>query len=89
MSDDIISKLFDVKTRTRLEKKSSEFGFVDSEEAIRYLVNGFINGNLELVEELDDETAKKVLQSQQEIKKGQSFVIEPGDPIDLDKIFGD
>ncbi len=89
MSDDIISKLFDAKTRTRLEKKSTEFGFVDSQEAIRYLVNGFINGNLELIEELDDETAQRVLKAQQEIKKGQSFVIEPGDPIDLDKILED
>jgi hypothetical protein len=89
MPDETFKIALDAITKSKLDEKSGEFGFTDSEEAIRYLVNGFINGTLEFIEELDDETAKRIVQAQQEIKNGQSFVIESGDPIDLDKILGD
>lgn len=93
MSDDIISKLLDAKTKTMLEEKSSEFGFVDSEDAIKFLVHNFISGKLILdfgkhyiVEELDAETDEEVFLVKQEMKKGSYITVDPEDPEDFKKL---
>lgn len=89
MSDETINISLDSVIKGKLEEKFAQYGFTDSKQAIQYLLDGIANGNIDFVEQLDDETARRVIQSRKEIEAGDSYSLSFTDPVDINKIFGE
>ncbi|MDD9897962.1 MAG: hypothetical protein OXU45_03075 [Candidatus Melainabacteria bacterium] len=89
MSEKAVNISLNSELKSKLDQKFSEYGFTDSKEAIQYLLDGFADGSVELVEKMDEETARKFEQAMQEFSQGESGLIDFNDPETVERFLAD
>lgn len=75
-----------LQKKKELEAKSEQLGFDTATDAVRFLINNFLKGsinlslNSEYIELLDSKTEREVLEAIEEMKQDLAITIDPRDP---------
>lgn len=70
--------------KSLLDVKSEELGFSSSTDAVRFLINNFLKGSINVsinsgIKTLDKQTEKDILESIKEIEQGKVLELDPRD----------